>query len=110
MSVLSLALRGSPIIQHGGRLIVFPARKALALLAYLALERGAHSHEKLSALLWPERDASQARTTLRSTLELLRTALGEPAAHLTATRWLSTGCPNIRLIRMCCALLPARLP
>jgi DNA-binding SARP family transcriptional activator len=86
VSVLSLALRGSPIIQHAGRLVVFPTRKTLALLAYLAVERGAHSREKIAALLWPESDAGQARTTLRSTLALLRTALGEPGAHLTATR------------------------
>jgi DNA-binding SARP family transcriptional activator len=86
VSVLSLALRGSPIIQHGGSLVVFPTRKTLALLAYLAVERGAHSREKIAALLWPESEAGQARTTLRSTLALLRTALGEPGAHLTATR------------------------
>src|SRR5205085_388630 len=82
VSVLSLALRGSPIIQHAGSQVAFPTRKTLALLAYLAVERGAHSREKIAALLWPESNAGQARTTLRSTLALLRTALGEPAAHL----------------------------
>jgi DNA-binding SARP family transcriptional activator len=66
--------------------VVFPTRKTLALLAYLVVERGAHSREKIAALLWPESDVGQARTTLRSTLALLRTALGEPSAHLMATR------------------------
>jgi len=86
VSSLSLALLGTPVIQHAGRLVVFPTRKALALLAYLAVEGGAHSREKIAALLWPESAAGQARTTLRSTLALLRTALGESTAHLVATR------------------------
>jgi DNA-binding SARP family transcriptional activator len=66
--------------------VVFPTRKALALLAYLAVEGGAHSREKIAALLWPESAGGQSRTTLRSTLALLRGALDEPAGHLVATR------------------------
>ena len=97
MSSLSLALLGTPVIQHAGRLVVFPTRKALALLAYLAVEGGAHSREKIAALLWPESAAGQARTTLRSTLALLRTALGESTAHLVATRELAGIRSDIRV-------------
>ncbi len=68
------------------RLITLPTRKALALLAYLAVEGGAHSRDKLTALFWPESDSARGRATLRSTLALLRNALGDPEAHLIATR------------------------
>ncbi len=86
MSSLSLALLGTPAIQYANRPIVFPTRKALALLVYLSVEGGTHSREKIAALLWPESDTNQARTTLRSTLALLRAALGESATQLIATR------------------------
>src|SRR6185436_6035788 len=86
MGRLCLAFLGGPEIRHMDRLIALPTRKALALLAYLAIEGGAHSREKLTALFWPESDSAQGRATLRSTLALLRDALGEPTAHLIATR------------------------
>src|SRR5436190_12785889 len=86
MGRLSLAFLGGPEIRHAGRLITLPTRKALALLAYLAVEGGVHSREKLTAIFWPESDSAQGRATLRSTLALLRDALGEPDAHLIAAR------------------------
>ena len=86
MGRLSLAFLGGPEIRHAGRLITLPTRKALALLAYLAVEGGVHSREKLTAIFWPESDSAQGRATLRSTLALLRDALGEPDAHLIASR------------------------
>ncbi len=86
MGRLSLAFLGGPEIRHAGRLITLPTRKALALLAYLAVEGGVHSREKLTAIFWPESDSAQGRATLRSTLALLRDALGEPDAYLIAAR------------------------
>jgi predicted ATPase len=52
-------------------------RKALALLAYLAVERGAHSRESLAAFLWPEYDHPHALANLRRVLSALKAALGE---------------------------------
>ena len=49
------------------------AKKAKALLAYLALQPNkSHQRETLAALLWEECSASQARQSLRQTLSALR--------------------------------------
>jgi predicted ATPase/DNA-binding SARP family transcriptional activator len=94
MGRLELAWLGTPDVRHAGAAVTFPTRKALALLAYLAVEGGMHSREKLSALFWPESDAEHGRTALRKTLAFLRTALrdtGDPqpapaAPHLIVAR------------------------
>ncbi|HET9918911.1 MAG TPA: AAA family ATPase [Ktedonobacteraceae bacterium] len=74
---LHFALLGPPQVYHGGRLLVFPSRKALALLIYLAVEEGTHSRKTLSELFWPESDAAHARATLRATVLELREVLAE---------------------------------
>ena len=51
-------------------------RKALALLAYVALE-GEATRDTLAALFWPESDEARAKGSLRRTLTGLRSALGE---------------------------------
>src|SRR5262245_11113881 len=54
----------------------FPRRKVVALLAYLACGGApAHPRDKLSALLWPDASAPQARHSLRQTLASLRQRL-----------------------------------
>ncbi len=59
------------------------ARKAWALLAYLAVPPGrAHPRDKLAALLWGGVPEPQARTSLRQALFALRRALGEAAPLL----------------------------
>src|SRR5919108_646810 len=73
MGLLRLAFLGTPEVHHSGRVVTFPTRKALALLAYLAVEGGRHTREKVAALLWPEGDAEQGSVE---------------AAVETATRWL----------------------
>lgn len=50
--------------------------KALALLAFLALEPGPHARDELAALLWSESPTSAARASLRQTLRRLRTVVG----------------------------------
>ncbi|HEV2582711.1 MAG TPA: AAA family ATPase, partial [Ktedonobacteraceae bacterium] len=76
-SNLHFALLGPPQVYDGGRLLVFPSRKSLALLIYLAVEGGVHSRKMLSELFWPESDAVHARGTLRTTLLELREVLAE---------------------------------
>jgi DNA-binding SARP family transcriptional activator len=51
--------------------------KAMALLAYLALEPGPHSRESLTALLWGEYPDEKAKASLRQVLSHLRDALGD---------------------------------
>jgi DNA-binding SARP family transcriptional activator len=77
MGLLRLAFLGTPEVDHAGRVVAFPTRKALALLTYLALEGGRHAREAIAALLWPESDPERARGSLRYTLAALRGALDE---------------------------------
>src|SRR2546421_10055982 len=90
MSILEIALLGSPEVDHRDQRLTFPDRKALALLAYLATERGVQERQKLTRLLWPESDMAHGRTALRITLLHLRRILEEDAspsgeAHLLIT-------------------------
>jgi predicted ATPase/DNA-binding SARP family transcriptional activator len=76
MSQLALYLLGPPRVERGGEPAKIAGRKALALLAYLTLERRSHCRDALATLLWPESDASRARAELRRALSNLRRALG----------------------------------
>jgi DNA-binding SARP family transcriptional activator len=64
--------------------------KALALLAYLAVEADrAHRREKLAGMLWPDYTESSARANLRRALADLRGAIGDHQAtppYLHTTR------------------------
>ena len=79
MSGPDLFLFGKPRIERGGAAVVIARRKALALLAYLAVTRQAHSRDGLVALLWPELDGEHGRAALRSTLADLSQAIGKDA-------------------------------
>ena len=82
---LHFALLGPPQVYHSGQLLVFPSRKALALLLYLAVEKGKHSRKKLSELFWPESDAAHARSALRTTVLELRDVLMKDALSVDRT-------------------------
>lgn len=86
MGHLVLSLLGAAEVRHGDRAVVPPTRKALALLAYLATQPGAHQREALAALLWPDADRERGRGALRRTLALLRQALAPGNPHLVARR------------------------
>jgi DNA-binding SARP family transcriptional activator/predicted ATPase len=73
---LSIALLGAPRIEVNGEPLVVDTRKAIALLAYLAVTGHAQSRDRLTALLWPDFDDQRARAAMRRTLSTLRTALG----------------------------------
>jgi len=75
MSQLQLSLLGTPVVKHGERTLTFSTRKALALLAYLAVEGGMHPRKTLSESFWPELDAEHGRAALRATLLELRKLL-----------------------------------
>ena len=68
MAELALHLFGSPRVLGEGRPLRFDTRKALALLAYLAVTGTPQPRDVLAALLWPEADQARARATLRRTL------------------------------------------
>jgi|CXWL01.1.fsa_nt_gi predicted ATPase/Flp pilus assembly protein TadD len=78
MSVnLALYLLGSPKLELDNTPVPVDRRKTLALLVYLASNRGRHSREYLSALLWPEYDQAKAFTNLRHTLWETQQVIGE---------------------------------
>ena len=81
MESLAIRLLGIPEIRLGEQPLSFRTRKALAIVIYLAVERGMHSRESLMALLWPESSQSSAAATLRTTLSRLRKAL-EPVGDI----------------------------
>jgi len=84
---VQLKLLGAAQAVLDGRPIVFRTKKALALLAYLALDPGPHPRERLAELLWPEADGADARASLRTALNDLRRALGGYANRVViATR------------------------
>ena len=88
MPALNICLLGFARASHAGAEVRFATRKALALLAVLSADPGLHSRERLITLLWPESDQDRGRTSLRTTLTLLRRALAEPAGgdHLVISR------------------------
>lgn len=71
--------------------LVVDTRKALAILALLAVEGRAFARDELGALLWPEADDESARGALRRTLSVLRASLGD--------RWLRVDRASVTLDR-----------
>ncbi len=99
MAAINLYLFGLPRIVYQGQAIEVVRRKALALVAYLALTNLPQSRDTLATLLWPELDQERARAALRSTLPALTSLFSE--SWLTADRktiglkreavWVDTG-------------------
>jgi DNA-binding SARP family transcriptional activator/tetratricopeptide (TPR) repeat protein len=76
MTELSLALLGSPVVQRDGIPVTFDTRKAIALLALLAVTGREYSREQLADLLWPDADSAKGRASLRRTLSVTAAATG----------------------------------
>lgn len=89
MSQMALFLLGRPRIECGGTPIQVDRRKAIALLAYLAVTAETHSRDVLSTLLWPEYGQASALGALRTTLSVLKKAIGSD--------WLSTDWETVSL-------------
>jgi DNA-binding SARP family transcriptional activator/predicted ATPase len=84
---VQLNLLGVPMLLVDGARAAPRTQKALALLAYLAVERRAINRAQLVALFWPDADESRGRGMLRNTLAYLKDALGAHAdAVLRADR------------------------
>ena len=77
MPSLSVRLFGSPQLEVVGLPVETDRRKAVALLALLALDPAGRSRETLAAFFWPDFDSSRAFAYLRRTLWELNQALGE---------------------------------
>ncbi|HEX5465543.1 MAG TPA: AAA family ATPase [Candidatus Limnocylindrales bacterium] len=75
-TTVTVALLGPPIVARDGQPIRVDTRKAIALLAYLAVSERPSPRPALCSLLWPEYDEPNARGALRRTLSVLNAALG----------------------------------
>ncbi len=74
---LRVHLLGPPDILVDGHPMKVDTRKAVALLAYLAVTGTPHNRDVLATLLWPGDDPDRARGSLRRTLSTLRSALAD---------------------------------
>jgi len=82
---------GPPRLELDGAAVEVDTRKAIALLAYLAVTGERHGREALAGLLWPEYDEAHARAALRRTLSALNKGL--------RGGWLATDRTSIALDR-----------
>jgi DNA-binding SARP family transcriptional activator len=72
-----ISLLGAPHIEHDGVPVEVDTRKAIALVAYLAVTKRSHTREALAGLLWPEYNQTRSRAALRRTLSSLGKARSE---------------------------------
>ncbi len=75
MPRLELILLGPPLVRLDGQEFAWRTRKVLALIAFLALEEGRQSRERLTGLLWPDAEPEAGRNSLRNTLSSVRETL-----------------------------------
>lgn len=73
--MLEIRLFGSPEVTVDSAHVEVDTRKAIAMLAYLAIERSG-DRDALAALFWAESSPERSRATLRRTLSALRRGIG----------------------------------
>lgn len=78
---VAVRLLGPPVIEVDGRPLRVDTRKAVALLAILAVEGGPQRRDRLASLLWPDSDPPRAAGAFRRTLSVLNSALGDGVLH-----------------------------
>ena len=83
---LEIRLLGPVEIVVDGTPLSVDTRKAVALLAYLAVAGRPQDRGHLADLLWPDYDEERGRATLRRTLSALRSGLGDGWIEVDRTR------------------------
>ena len=91
MSVVRVALLGPPAVSCDGVPVTFDTRKAVALLAFLAVTGREHSRDQLAGLLWPDADPVRAHNSLRRTLSVTAAELRGGLAVTRSTVGLADG-------------------
>ena len=81
--VIEVYLLGPPRVERDGELVGFDTRKAVALLAFLALTDRPRPRDALVDLLWPGTPPEQGRGAFRRTLSTLRSAVGPELVEAT---------------------------
>lgn len=90
---LVASLLGRPRFSVAAAPITFPSKKALALFAYLVLNRKVHARRDLAALLWGERGGETSRGNLRLALHRLPAELTACLASDRDSVGIRTGAP-----------------
>lgn len=84
---LRISVFGGLTLQSGRRALEAPrSPRVRSLLAWLAMNPGAHPRSAVAARFWPDVLDASARSSLRSALLALRQDLGEHQEHLVASR------------------------
>ncbi|HYO39762.1 MAG TPA: AAA family ATPase [Nocardioidaceae bacterium] len=73
--MIDVRLLGPPRVEVDGAPVAFDTRKAVALLAYLALSDLPRPRDLLADLLWGDGDTHHARGALRRTLSTIRSSV-----------------------------------
>src|SRR6476646_4680373 len=93
---LTIRLLGPLTVQNKHQPVQIASRKARALLAILVCRTGEPiSRETLTGMLWGDRPEAQARASLRQALSELRSALGDEADAIEATKEFAFWRPGI---------------
>jgi DNA-binding SARP family transcriptional activator len=87
---LAIRLFGPPHVLRGDTELRFDTRKAVALIALLAVNGREQSREFLAAMLWPELNRERSRAALRRTLSVAAAAVPEIVADGQAV-WIELG-------------------
>ncbi|MCK5198157.1 MAG: hypothetical protein KAR21_07390 [Spirochaetales bacterium] len=77
MEEYRLYFLGNPRVTAGDRKITLSRKKSLALLTLIAVSDVKPGRDRITGLLWPDKDESHARGALRTTLSTLNSELGE---------------------------------
>lgn len=77
-SDLKLHLLGAPRAECGDSPLITDTRKAIALLAYLAVTGNGHTRDAIATLLWQDLDQTRARAALRRTLSSIHSGCEAP--------------------------------
>ncbi len=83
MAELDLLFLGQSRVELNGKPVLIPRRKALALLACIAVAPSPRGRDQLAEILYPGRDRDRAYGDMRLCLYHLRKAIGE--------RWIDAG-------------------
>ncbi|MEO7422006.1 MAG: AAA family ATPase [Ornithinibacter sp.] len=81
--VIEVELLGPPRVLRDGAVVPFDTRKAVALLAHLAVIGRPRPRDSLADLLWPGTDLAHARGALRRTLSSVRSGVGADLVQAT---------------------------
>lgn len=101
MLPVQITLFGEPRVTRGHQVMVFTRRKAMALIAFLAVSESPCGRERLAAMLWPEVPTGRSLANLRNVIYSIRRTAGDDLleGHGTDLQLVSTAIVDVRTFR-----------